>query len=133
VPKRAGSNDLLTDELIVEACSLAEQYEGSLYPLLERGDSAEPDRLYLLDNPAVRCVAQFMEDNGQALVLRLLNVAQSKQKVRINPRFRFQSAAACWLNLEVISPLVFNNDLAELQFGANELKTLRFALSETSD
>ncbi len=130
VPKRAGSNDLLTDELIVEACSLAEQYEGSLYPLLERGDAGEPDRLYLLDNPAVRCVAQFVEDDGRTLVLRLLNVAQSKQKVRINPRFRFQSAAACWLNLEVISPVVFNNDQAELHFGANELKTLRFALSE---
>lgn len=138
VPKRASSPELLTDELIVEAYGLAEQYEGSLWPLLERGGSGKSksdplpeetgDTLFTLDNPAVRVVAQFVEDDGNTLVVRLLNVAQSKQKVRLRPNFKFTEAALCWLNLDSISKVKFQDELTEVSFGQNELKTLCFDL-----
>jgi hypothetical protein len=131
VPKRASSPELLTDELVVEAYALAEQYEGSLWPLLERDkgrSSQAEDRLFVLDNKAVRVVAQFVEDDGKVFVVRLLNVAQSKQKVRIKADFKFDEAALCWLNLDSISKVKFQDQTAEVAFGANELKTLRFDL-----
>lgn len=130
VPKRAGTPDVLTDDLIVEAYALAEQFEGALWPLLGRNtrDAEEQQNLFTLDNRAVQTVAQFVEDQGKTFVLRLLNVAQSTQKVRIKVNFSFSEAALCRLDLDATSPLQFNDGVTEVSFGGNELRTVRFTV-----
>jgi len=138
----AGSGDGPSDEQIVQAYSLADQFEGCLWAAPARasaeGGAASCIRL---TNQAIRLSAFHIADGGTSALLRLLNVTCAPQQLTMEIGFDLLRACRCSLSGQEQDELVPEvsaggapapgarlQNVLSLAFCPNELITVKFLL-----
>ncbi len=132
-----GADQMLSDRAKIESYRLAEQFEGTLWATTaRRGASLSSHSFVRVSNQAVRLSALYADKDGQAIILRLLNVTGVSQSVELGIGFAYSSVGRCGLDgRQRLESLAFENrpagepsgfSLLKVNFGKNELVTLRF-------
>lgn len=136
-------SDNLSDMNIAEAYDLAEQYEQQVFCAPSLRDDTASSSLIRCENPAIRFVSTYISEQHDTLFLRMLNVSNEPVGAHIRLDFEFSSAHLCKLDEEPEREVFLYRDYVksddqvdtekeicslEINFGVNELKTLKIRL-----
>lgn len=126
------------DQWVAEAYSLAEQYEGTTWAALglgrfdASGQGADAKSMIHLDSKHVRIGACY-PDSDNSVVIRLLNVRADDEAVRAHFNCDFKSIEMVNYAGEKVGEVLLTRteacQVADLIFGAHEVKTLRLTLA----
>lgn len=143
--------DSLGTENIAEAYELAESYEQELFCALSANEDSASGPILLCLNPAIRFGSIYMSDEPNTLIVRMLNVGNEPVTADLRVGFEFHAAHLCRLDEEPADQLFLYREYEDgnkeseesgdsksrsnacsfkINFGANELKTVMFKLSE---
>jgi mannosylglycerate hydrolase len=133
-PARGGIfTDSLPEAQLIRVYNLVELFEGRFRAVLSHSSwNDKIASLLSIENPAMRLVSSYIFDHK--LYLRLLNVTDSVQDVRINLRLPTDAAFICKLNQEPTEELPIErgegnaSSRVTLLPGKNELMTVRLDL-----
>lgn len=144
-------SDELEEQILVKAYELAEQYEQELLCTFSMEDDSSTRSLLWTENPAVRVVSSYVSNDGESLYVRLQNLLSEITGTRVFVDFDFQAAHLCRFDEEVgeevflyreyvkaerasavASDAALESCALEINFGASELKTVRFRLKASS-
>ena len=137
--------DSISDQNIAEAYDLAEAYEQDIYCSLSALGDTSTGALFSCENQAIRFVATYISDDQESLYIRLLNSTNEVFTATIRLNCTFHGAQLCRLDEEADKELFLYGDyeksensldeerevcFMDINFGANELKTLRLKLKD---
>ena len=144
-------SDNLDGENIAEAYDVAEAYEQEVFCALAENNDNAHGSLLRCDNAAIKLASMYMADEPNTLIVRLLNVGNDLITADLRVDFAFHSAHLCRLDEEPADKLFLYREYPEsegeqeeaagasepcsfkINFGANELKTIKFKLSEAPE
>lgn len=137
--------DVIDEEALLDAYDLAEAYEQEILCAFSTSNDSNSDSLFKCDNPAIKILGSYMSADSQALFLRLQNLTPNTLGTRVFLDFNFQSAHLCRLDEEVGEEVFLYREYVqtasddggkkevcalEVNFGASELKTIKFHLQD---
>ncbi len=141
-------HDVLSESEIIEAYDQAEAYEQELFLAFSNESESMSRSLLSSSNPAVKITSTYISENGEDLIIRLLNVTDEACQSKVFLDLNFHHAHLCRLDEEVgeevflyhaFEPEPDDKESAENQdqkrcalevsFQANELKTIKLGLS----
>jgi alpha-mannosidase len=93
-----------------------------------RGDLPRRANAVSVDGPGVAVTAVKKSERGEALVVRICEVAGGRRTVRVNPGITAVAAARCDLLERPREPLALRDGAVQLELGPFQLATLRFEL-----
>lgn len=145
--KKRVLSDLIDEPAICEAYDIAAEYE--LEPLLALSclDDTSTGDILRSTSDCVKVLGAYMNQNRDEIFVRVQNVGVETVGTRLLLNFEFQSAHLCRLDEEVSEEaFLYRNYLEneaedgesrewsslEINFGQNELKTIKFLLSKNS-
>ena len=142
--KRKILADSLDHASLHEAYDCAEAYEQELFIARSNLEETNCNSLLRIENPLVHVMALYMADDRENVILRLQNISDEITGTRLLLDFEFQSAHLCRLDEEVGEEVFLYREYIkaesksqvdkelcalEINFGANEIKTIKFRLS----
>jgi len=141
--------DKLSDENVVDAFDLAEAYEQEIFTAFSNTPNTSSHSLLRFADSRIRISGIYASDSGDEIFVRTQNVSNDIFGSKLFVEFDFQSAHLCRLNEETGEEVFLyreyiNADAGsaderevctmEINFTANELKTIKFQLRpEISD
>lgn len=127
----------LSDGSLIHAYRMAELFEGTFWTSLAHRSKEKFDGSFLgIDNPAIRLVALYNNEDRTSACLRLLNVTRQPQEATLTLNVPIRHAHSCLLNGEVLeelgsvevdAPYSVKHKRYKLKFRTNELVTLKLA------
>ncbi len=116
-----------------EAYELADQYEGTTWLLLSGGEKTDATAPFLtLNNNAVRVRSMHMDQSGNAVLVRLLNVTNETQPVTLSLDSAVKGGSLTRLDGKPVSTLEFaekkDRKETKLSLSQNQLTTLKLDL-----
>ncbi|MBX9572478.1 MAG: hypothetical protein K2X77_26520 [Candidatus Obscuribacterales bacterium] len=143
-------SDSLSSENIAEAYDLAEVYEQEVFCALSAIENSGTGPMLLCTDPAIKFGSIYRSDEPNSLIVRMLNVGNDLVTADLRVGFKFHSAHLCRLDEEPADEIFLYREYADsgkegkeqaqhtlaepcsfkINFGANELKTIKFKLIE---
>jgi hypothetical protein len=141
--------DKLSDENLVDAFDLAEAYEQEIFTAFTNTQNTSSHSLLRFEDPRIRISGIYASESGDEVFVRTQSVSNEIFGTKLFVEFDFQSAHLCRLNEETGEEVFLYREYIktdagsaderevctmEINFTANELKTIKFQLSpEISD
>lgn len=140
--KRKIFADSLDQTGLIEAFETAEAYEQEPVLCLSSLDDTSCPSLLRSENPVVRVLSFYQSDDREHLILRLQNLGEEPAATKLLVDFDFQSAHLCRFDEEVGEEVFLYREYVrdeitgeknlctlEINFGANEVKTIKMRLT----
>lgn len=141
-------SDSLSSENISEAYDIAEVYEQEVFCGLTANEETATGPILLCTNPSIKFGSMYMSDEPHTLIVRMLNVGNEPLTADLRVGFKFHSAHLCRLDEEPADEIFLYREYEDsereqkasssesdacsfkINFGSNELKTIKFKLTE---
>lgn len=115
----------------MEAYSLVEQYEQLFWLAFGHKEKNKLKALTFVEknNPAIKTIAMYVNKDENKLIMRFLNVSDSKQSCQLRFNLPYKHIDLCRLDESIVTPANDKDGIALVDFTTNELKTIAFTLA----